>query len=237
MQTLRQLLPPQAFARTRAAGVSWTVPAVDIVDYPRFSWRGTHLDVGRHFMPVTFVKKFIDLLAAHKLNRFHWHLTEDQGWRLEIKRYPRLTSVGAWRRETIIGYPRGDSTRWRYDRKRHGGFYTQEQVREVVAYAAERFVLSSRDRMPGHAKPRVAYRSSAYRDTSRLDAWGISNKVSAEERPCVHAARAKSAGYFRAISFTSAARAPKTAVATSHHSSRIRELGLFGEGELQVVLK
>ncbi|MGQ0537342.1 MAG: beta-N-acetylhexosaminidase [Gemmatimonadaceae bacterium] len=156
-QTLRQLLPTQAFSRTRVAGVTWSVPAVEILDYPRFSWRGAHLDVGRHFMPVSFVKKFIDLLAAHKLNRFHWHLTEDQGWRIAIERYARLTSVGAWRSSTIIGRPRGDSTRWRYSRRRHGGFYTQAQVRDVVAYAAQRFITVVPEiEMPGHAQAAIA---------------------------------------------------------------------------------
>ena len=103
VQTLRQLLPPDIFREAPVAGVTWTVPSAEIEDIPRFPWRGAHLDVSRSFMPKEFVKKFIDLLALHKMNRFHWHLTDDQGWRIEIKKYPRLTSVGAWRRETLIG--------------------------------------------------------------------------------------------------------------------------------------
>jgi hexosaminidase len=95
VQTLRQLLPPQIFRDAPLSGVDWTLPAVDIEDRPRFPWRGAHLDVGRHFMPKEFVKKYIDLLALHKLNTFHWHLTEDQGWRLQITRYPKLTEIGA----------------------------------------------------------------------------------------------------------------------------------------------
>src|SRR5207253_9078316 len=141
LQTLRQLFPTAILREAQVAGTAWTIPAVSIEDYPRFSWRGMHLDVGRHFMPKRFVKKYIDLLALHKMNRFHWHLTEDQGWRIEIKQYPRLTAVGAWRRETIVGRPdRRDSTTWRFDGQPHGGFYTQDDIREVVAYAQTRFV-------------------------------------------------------------------------------------------------
>ncbi|MEH6582070.1 MAG: family 20 glycosylhydrolase [Halioglobus sp.] len=103
VQTLRQLLPSEVFSTT-VESVPWTLPHVTIVDEPRFSWRGLHLDVGRHFMPVDFIKKYVDLLALHKMNRFHWHLTEDQGWRIEIKKYPKLTEVGAWRDETMIGH-------------------------------------------------------------------------------------------------------------------------------------
>jgi len=159
VQTLRQLLPVAIFRQGKVAGVRWTIPAVAIEDSPRFPWRGAHLDVGRHFMPKEFVKKFIDLLALHKLNRFHWHLTEDQGWRIEIKKYPRLTEVGAWRRETLIGrqaaYP--DTTAWRFDGRPHGGFYTQEDVREIVAYAAARFVTVVPEiEMPGHALAAIA---------------------------------------------------------------------------------
>src|SRR5262249_50658271 len=104
VQSIRQLLPAAVFRDAAVRGVEWTMPAVSIVDRPRFKWRGMHLDVSRHFMPKEFVKKYIDLLALHKLNTFHWHLTDDQGWRLEIKKYPRLTAVGAWRKQTLIGH-------------------------------------------------------------------------------------------------------------------------------------
>jgi hexosaminidase len=103
LQTLRQLLPPEIFRQATVAGVPWAIPAVAIEDGPRFAWRGIHLDAARHFMPKEFVKKLVDLAALHKLNRFHWHLTDDQGWRIEIKQYPRLTEVGAWRRQTMLG--------------------------------------------------------------------------------------------------------------------------------------
>ncbi|HJS48279.1 MAG TPA: beta-N-acetylhexosaminidase, partial [Gemmatimonadales bacterium] len=149
VQTLRQLLPPG-----RPAAGPLLLPAVLIEDRPRFRWRGLHLDVGRHFQPVGFVKRYIDLLAAAKLNTFHWHLTEDQGWRIEIKRYPRLTDVGAWRRETMVGKNfdpyLGDGTR-------HGGFYTQDEIREVVAHAAARFVTVVPEiEMPGHSLAALA---------------------------------------------------------------------------------
>ena len=181
-QSVRQLLPAEVF---RAAPVSikraWTIPAVAIVDHPRFSYRGMHLDVSRHFMPKEFVKKYIDLLALHKMNRFHWHLTDDQGWRLEIAKYPRLTQVGAWRDSTIVGHMVRDTLHAPFDRRRHGGFYTQDDVREVVAYATERFVtIVPEIEMPGHAQAAV----SAYPwlgnfgDTIRpWTMWGVTNYI------------------------------------------------------------
>ena len=157
IETLRQLLPPAIFRQAEMAGVAWSVPGIAIEDLPRFAWRGVHLDVARHFMPKEFVKKLIDLAALHKLNRFHWHLTDDQGWRLEIKQYPRLTQVGAWRPQTIIGRPDRDSTKWRFDGQPHGGFYTQDDVREIVAYARARFVtIVPEIEMPGHSQAAIA---------------------------------------------------------------------------------
>jgi hexosaminidase len=157
VQTLRQLLPPDIFRDAPIPGSVWTVPAVSIEDYPRFQWRGAHLDVSRHFMPKEFVKKYIDLLALHKLNTFHWHLTDDQGWRLEIKQYPKLTSVGAWRKETIVGHQTRDASQWTFDHTRHGGFYTQDDAREIVAYAKARFVTVVPEiEMPGHSVAAIA---------------------------------------------------------------------------------
>src|SRR5439155_14626471 len=109
-------------------------------DSTRFAWMGSMLDVSHHIMPKEFVKKFIDLLALHKMNTFHWHLTDDQGWRLEIRKYPRLTEVGAWRKETIVGRPSREGSQNVFDREPHGGFYSQDDVREIVAYARDRFV-------------------------------------------------------------------------------------------------
>ncbi len=156
VQTIRQLLPPEVFREAPVAGVPWRMPALSIEDRPRFAWRGGHLDVARHFMPKEFVKKYIDLLALHKFNVFHWHLTEDQGWRIEIKQYPRLTDVGAWRKETLVGRNRKPGEA-QYDGKRHGGFYTQEDAREIVAYAKARYInVIPEIEMPGHAMAAIA---------------------------------------------------------------------------------
>ncbi|HYW95014.1 MAG TPA: beta-N-acetylhexosaminidase [Bacteroidales bacterium] len=136
-------------------GGSVTVPAMKVEDSPRFDWRGMHLDVCRHFMPVEAVKKYIDYLALYKFNHFHWHLTEDQGWRIEIKKYPKLTSVGAWRDSTMVG--NFSSTPLKYDGKRYGGFYTQEEARDIVRYAADRFITVIPEiEMPGHAQAAIA---------------------------------------------------------------------------------
>jgi hexosaminidase len=172
-QTIRQLLPPAIFREATVSGASWTLPAVTIVDRPRFSWRGMHLDVSRHFMPKEFVKKYIDLLALHKMNSFHWHLTDDQGWRIEIKKYPRLTEVGGWRKQTLVGHVTGDSSTWVYDRKAHGGFYTQDDVREIVAYARERFVrVVPEIEMPGHSQAVIAAYPSLGNVGDTVSVWG-----------------------------------------------------------------
>jgi hexosaminidase len=141
VQTLLQLLPTE---RSNSLAVSY----LSIKDYPRFQYRGMHLDVGRHFFPASFVKRYIDYLALHKMNYFHWHLTEDQGWRIEIKKYPNLTKVGAWRNGTIIGHHPGTGN----DSIRYGGFYTQKEVKEVVEYAAKRYITVIPEiEMPGHS--------------------------------------------------------------------------------------
>ena len=180
-QTLRQLLPVQIFRAALVGGVAWRVPAVAIVDRPRFQWRGMHLDVARHFMPKEFVKKYIDLLALHKLNRFHWHLTDDQGWRIEIKKYPRLTSVGAWRSRTLVGHQRDDTTGNVFDNERHGGYYTQDDVREIVAYARDRFVtIVPEIEMPGHSQAAIAAYPSLgnFGDSVGVwDQWGVSTHI------------------------------------------------------------
>lgn len=145
-QTLRQLVPIESDARS--------IPTVTIEDAPRFVYRGMHLDVGRHFFPVAFIKKYIDLLAMYKMNTFHWHLTEDQGWRIEIKKYPKLTEVGAYRKETIV---EKNFNPYVGDGQHYGGFYTQDEVREVVAYAQERYVTVIPEiEMPGHSTAAVA---------------------------------------------------------------------------------
>ena len=112
------------------------IPAVVVQDKPCMAYRGAMLDACRHFFPVEAVKRYIDLLALHKINRFHWHLTDDQGWRIEIKRYPRLTEIGSWRRETLVGLMPKKGEEMQFDGRPYGGYYTQDQIREVVAYAA-----------------------------------------------------------------------------------------------------
>ena len=171
LQTLRQLLAPDG-----------TVPAVIVRDKPCFAHRGGMLDSGRHYFSVEEVKRFIDMLAMHKLNVFHWHLSEDQGWRIEIRRYPRLTEVGSIRKQTVIGrYDKSDESRNRYDGTPYGGFYSQADIREIVAYAAERYieVIPEID-MPGHmlgalaSYPQLGCRGEGYEVWTH---WGISKDV------------------------------------------------------------
>jgi hexosaminidase len=147
IQTLLQLLPD-------TLKIDAKVPVMQIRDLPRFPYRGMHLDVARHFQPVEFVKKYIDLLAQYKFNTFHWHLTDDQGWRIEIKKYPKLTEVGSKRPETHLG---AYSPTFKGDGIPHGGFYTQEQIKEVVKYAKERHITVIPEiEMPGHASAALA---------------------------------------------------------------------------------
>ncbi len=131
------------------------IPALEIRDKPRYQWRGVHLDVGRHFFPAEFIKKYIDIIALHKMNVFHWHMTEDQGWRIEINKYQLLTEIGAWRDETIIGHPRNRPVK--YDSTPHGGFYTQDEIKEIIQYAADRYITVVPEiEMPGHAQAVIA---------------------------------------------------------------------------------
>jgi len=151
-QTLCQLFPPALDSPSTMPGVDWIAPCVRIEDRPRFEWRGLMLDSGRHFFSVESVKRFIDLLSRHKLNRFHWHLTEDQGWRIEILAHPDLTRVGSKRKQTPILSDRNNG-----DGQPHSGFYTQADIREVVAYAADRFVTVVPEiELPGHALAALA---------------------------------------------------------------------------------
>ncbi|GHO46602.1 beta-N-acetylhexosaminidase [Ktedonospora formicarum] len=148
-QTLKQMLPTGSTENS-----SWSIPAAAINDAPRFPWRGCMLDPARHFIPKAEILKYIDILALHKMNVLHLHLTDDQGWRIEIKQYPELTKVGSQRKETIIGHARNSNA---YDGKPHGGFYTQDELREIVSYAAERFITVVPEiDMPGHAQAAVA---------------------------------------------------------------------------------
>jgi hexosaminidase len=179
-QSLRLLLPPELLrsapaGRTRAGPAS--VAGIQIDDEPRLAWRGVHLDVARHFLPKQWLLRLIDLLALHKLNVLHLHLTDDQGWRVEIERYPRLTEVGAWRRESMLGHSRDR----RYDGIPHGGYYTQDDLREVVAYAASQFVTVVPEiDMPGHMQAAIAAYPELGNGGDGVEVrcgWGISTNV------------------------------------------------------------
>jgi len=179
MQTIRQLLPPEIERNTWAKDVVWAVPCAVIEDAPHYPYRGMMLDVSRHFSDVNSVKRYIDRLAFHKINYFHWHLTDDQGWRIEIKKYPKLSEISAWRDRTLIGsYVTNGRV---YKQERYGGFYTQEQIREVVAYAQRKFVtIVPEIEMPGHAVATLA----AYPELSCTGGpfevegvWGVFNDV------------------------------------------------------------
>jgi len=151
IQSFLQLIPPQKVSSRHDFSIS--IPQVTIVDEPAFGYRGMHLDVCRHIFDIAFIKKYIDYIAMQKFNTFHWHLTDDQGWRIEIKKYPELTKVGAWRNGTTIGRYPGTGN----DGIRYGGYYTQEQIKEIVKYAADRHITVIPEiEMPGHASAAIA---------------------------------------------------------------------------------
>jgi len=174
IQTLIQLMPADASATV-------ALPCVQIVDYPRFGYRGLMLDVCRHFFSVEFVKKYIDLMAAYKLNTFHWHLTDDQGWRIEIKKYPKLTEIGSQRAQTLIGNYH-DRTPQQFDNTPYGGYYTQDQIRDVVKYAADRYInIIPEIEMPGHSEAALAAYPELGCDASIpykvSETWGVFHDV------------------------------------------------------------
>ena len=193
VQTLIQLLPDVKSA-------SLQIPAVSITDYPRFDYRGMHLDVSRHFFDVEFVKQYIDYLALHKMNYFHWHLTDDHGWRIEIKKYPKLTEIGAWRNGSIVGlWPGKGNENIKYqvlptainitpkdaviktDGIKHGGFYTQEQIKDVVEYAAKRYItIIPEIEMPAHSMALLAAYPELGTEPNKkyevAQTWGMMNK-------------------------------------------------------------
>jgi len=244
VETLRQLLPPDVFREAKVDGVMWTVPTVEIEDMPRFSWRGAHLDVSRSFMPKEFVKKYIDLLALHKMNRFHWHLTDDQGWRIEIKKYPLLTSIGAWRRQSLVGqqHAYADTTQWVYDKIPHGGFYTQDDVREVVAYAQARFITVVPEiEMPGHAQAAIAaypWLGNTGQQLEVLTHWGVDQNILNPSDSAIHFMQDVLTEVLALFPshwiHTGGDEAPKQQwVASPLAQARIKELGLHSENELQ----
>lgn len=242
-QTFRQMLGPDAY---RVApidpGRAWSVPTGVIEDAPRFGWRGMMLDVARHFMPKDGVLRYLDLLAAHKLNVLHFHLTDDQGWRVEIKSRPGLTGIGAWRPRTKWGHRASDL----WDEKPHGGYYTQDDIREIVAYAAERHITVVPEiEIPGHSQAAIAaYPELGNRDvidTSSLtvwDTWGVNENLLA---PTDNTLRFYEEVFEEVLGLFPSPfihiggdECPKgqwkeSAVA----QARIQELGLSGEDELQ----
>jgi hexosaminidase len=156
VQTLFQLFPPVIFSTNLVTNVDWQIPCVHIEDWPRFKWRGFMLDVSRHFFNKSEVETILDTIAIHKLNRFHWHLVDDHGWRLEIKKYPKLTQAGAWRSGVGFNLDPKSTTPYGPD-GRYGGFYTQDDVREIVAYAAARHItIVPEIEMPGHSTAALA---------------------------------------------------------------------------------
>ncbi len=174
LQTLFQLLPPDS-QNSSSALKTYSIPVVSIQDMPRFSYRGLHLDVGRHMFPVEFIRKYIDLMAMYKINTFHWHLTEDQGWRIEIKKYPLLTQIGSTRKGTQVG--KTDEI----DSSPYSGFYTQDEAREIVAYATSKFITVIPEiEMPGHsvaalaAYPSLACTSGPFEVRTK---WGVSDDI------------------------------------------------------------
>ncbi|MET8327236.1 beta-N-acetylhexosaminidase [Streptomyces sp. NPDC005181] len=245
-QTLRQLFGPDAFRRAPVhSNKKWVIPFTDIEDRPRFSWRGLMLDVSRHFLPKDDVLRYLDLLAAHKLNVFHFHLTDDQGWRVEIKRYPKLTEVGSWRFRTKHGHRASEL----WDETPYGGYYTQDDIREIVAYAAERHIrVVPEIDIPGHSQAAI----SAYPelgntdviDTTALsvwDTWGVSPNVLA---PTDNTLRFFEGVFEEILDLFPAATSPFIHVGgdeclkdqwkeSSTAQARIRELGLADEDELQ----
>lgn len=245
-QTLRQLLGPDAFRRAPVdRGRKWTVPEVVIEDAPRFSWRGLMLDVSRHFMPKDGVLRYLDLLAAHKLNVFHFHLTDDQGWRIEIKRHPKLTEQGAWRARTKFGHRA--SPLW--DERPHGGYYTQDDIREIVAYAAERHIrVVPEIDVPGHSQSAIAaypeLGNTDVVDTTSLtvwDNWGVTPNVLA---PTDHTLRFYEGVFEEILDLFPADVSPFVHIGGDEcpkdqwrqspaAQARIAELGLKDEDELQ----
>ena len=178
VQTVRQLLPPEIYASAVVEGVRWGIPGAEILDVPRFSWRGLMIDLARWFRPVSEVRRLIELAAIHKLNVLHLHLTDDQGWRFECLRYPRLTEIGAWRSRSMVG-PADDDV---FDQQPHGGFYTQDELRDLVVFAGRLGVtLVPEIDVPGHMTAAIAAYPELGNDPARQlpvgDRWGVIEEV------------------------------------------------------------
>ena len=187
-QTLRQLLPAEIFS-LEATKADWIIPAVEIRDMPHFGWRGLHLDVSSYFMPKEDVLKFIDIMAAFKFNRFHLHLTDDQGWRIEIKKYPKLTEVGSRRSGTLIGHYLPEDEPKEFDDIPHSGYYTQDDLRELVAFATERNVtIVPEIDIPGHSQAAIAAYPElgcTHESVEVRRTWGISKNILNPEKSTI----------------------------------------------------
>lgn len=239
LQTLRQLLPAEIYAAMPQAQ-PWVLPCVEIQDAPAFRWRGLHLDVSRHFFDVDAVCRFIEILAQHRFNVCHLHLTDDQGWRVEIRKYPKLTSVGSHRARTLVGH---ESARpRRYDDSPSGGFYTQDDLRRIVSFAARRHVTVVPEiDMPGHMQAAIAAYPELGNTAARLDPrchWGISHSVLNVEDATVEFMRnvlAEVVDLFPSrFIHVGGDEAPKQEWSESHRAQTLmRERGLRSEDELQ----
>ena len=180
IQTIKQMLPAEIFGKEEAAGLNWTLPCVDINDEPRFSYRGMHMDVVRHFFDMNMVKRYLDIMEVHKLNTLHWHITDDQGWRIEIKKYPKLTEIGSIRKETIIGHI-FESDEYDGTPYGEGCWFSQEQIREIIDYAAAKGIeIIPEIDLPGHmlaalaAYPHLGCTGGPYDVWGR---WGVADEV------------------------------------------------------------
>ncbi len=180
VQTIKQMLPVEIYGKTEAADKEWTLPCAEINDAPRFGYRGMHMDVSRHFFDMDMVKKYLDIMEVHKLNTLHWHLTDDQGWRIEIKKYPRLTEVGSIRKETLVGHG-GSSNTFDGTPYGEGCWFSQEQIKEIIAYAAAKGIdIIPEIALPGHmlaalaAYPELGCTGKQYDVWGR---WGIADEV------------------------------------------------------------
>jgi hexosaminidase len=239
IQTLRQLLPPEIMATDVVRGRAWALPGARITDAPRFGWRGAHLDVARHFLPAEFLHRYLDLLALHKFSVFHLHLTDDQGWRMEIRQHPRLTEVGAWRRESMAGHP------WehRFDGTPHGGVYTQQELRDVVAHASRLGITVVPEiEVPGHCQAAIAaYPQLGNRPDRTAEvrtSWGISEDVLSPEDATIsffHDVLGEAMDVFPGpYVHVGGDECPKTAWRQSQRAQdRMRALGLADEDQLQ----
>ena len=238
IQTLRQLLPVEIFRKAPVAGQHWTVPGVQIEDQPRFGWRGLLVDTGRHFMPKEFLLKFIDVMALQKLNTLHLHLTEDQGWRIQIKKYPKLTEIGSMRNESMAGHYSEN----RYDGTPHGGFYTQDDLKEIVRYAQDRFVTVMPEiEMPGHSQAAIAAYPELGNTGKQLEVgthWGVFENVYNANDHTIHFLQdvlSEVLDIFPSkFIHVGGDEVPKTQwKASPEAQARIKELGLKDEHELQ----